>query len=175
MTIPATIEIRPERPSDHATIYDLVKTAFLTAKVSNGKEQDFVDELRAAPHRYLPDLALVAVEDATIVGHVMLTRMPIATATGDRETLLVAPLAVVLDRRSRRIGSQLLRAALDRGRAAGFESVVLVGDPAYYGRFGFRPSTDFGVVNTNGIPAEYVMALELQPGALAGIDGRIGF
>ena len=168
------IEIRPEMPADFAEIHALVKTAFETAKVSNGDEQNFVDRLRASSD-YLPDLALVAIEDDRIVGCVMLTRTSIVTAAGPREILLFAPLAVDLAHRSAGLGARLTREALERGRAAGFDAVTLVGDPAYYGRFGFRPTTDFGVDNTDGIPSQYVQMLELVPGALAGVGGTITF
>ena len=55
----------------------------------------------------------------------------------------------------------------------GYTSVVLVGDPAYYHRFGFKSSVDFGVKNINDIPDEYVMACELVPRGLDGISGTI--
>lgn len=169
-----TIAIRPEAPAEFAEIHGFVQTAFATAKVSNGTEQDFVDELRASPG-YLADLALVAMAGGRVVGHVMLTRKTIATATGPREILLLAPLAVALERRGKGIGARLVETVFERARAAGFDAVVLVGDPAYYGRFGFRTSTEFGIANTAGIPDIYVQIAELVPGALAGISGTVDF
>lgn len=168
------IEIRPEMPVEFAEIHDFVKTAFETAKVSNGDEQTFVDRLRASPG-YLPDLALVATEGDRIVGHVMLTRTAIDMADGPREILLLAPLAVEIGHRRHGLGARLARTVLERGRAAGFDAVTLVGDPAYYGRFGFRPTVDFRVENTQGIPPQYVQMLELVPGALADAAGTITY
>ncbi len=170
----ASIVIRPERPEEFGRIHDFVKTAFETAKVSNGDEQDFVDRLRAS-ETYLPDLALVAVEGDRLVGHIMLTRAAIDTASGRREILLLAPLAIDLAHRGRGLGERLTREGLERSRRDGFDAVTLVGDPAYYGRFGFRPASDFGVTNTNGIPARYVQMLELVPDALADVSGSITY
>ena len=65
--------IRRERPEEFSRIYDLVKIAFQTAKVTNGKEQDFVNQLRAGDN-YIPELALVAEEDGKLIGHIMLTK-----------------------------------------------------------------------------------------------------
>ena len=65
--------IRQEKPSDFPAIYDLVKVAFQTGKVSNGLEQDYVNQLRASGN-YIPQLALVAEEDGKLVGHIMLTK-----------------------------------------------------------------------------------------------------
>lgn len=170
----ATIVLRPVRAADHRAVHAFVKTAFETAKVSNGTEQDFVDGLRASSG-HLPELELVAVEGDEIVGHVMLTRTKIDTATGPREILLLAPLAVRLAERRRGLGARLVAAVTARARDAGFDAVILVGDPAYYGRFGFRAGTDFGVRNTAGIPDPVVQILELVPGALAGTTGTIDF
>lgn len=168
------IDIRLVRPADHAAVHAFVEAAFRTAKVSNGREQDFVDGLRRSAG-HLPDLELVAVAGEEIVGHVMLTRTTIDTAAGPREILLLAPLAVALGARGRGLGARLTNEAMDRARAMGYDAVVLVGDPAYYGRFGFRRSVDFGVTDTNGIPDVYVQMLELVPGALAGVSGTITF
>lgn len=171
---PPAVAIHPEQPAEFPEIHAFVKTAFETAKVSNGDEQNFVDRLRAGPD-YLPDLALVALDGDRIVGHVMLTRTRLATASGAREILLLAPLAVALDHRRAGLGERLTREVLAKAAAAGFTAVILVGDPAYYGRFGFRRSTDLGITNTNGIPDRYVQALELVPGALAGGPATIDF
>ena len=166
--------IRPERPSEFPEIYELVQTAFATAKVSEGDEQDFVDRLRAGLG-YIPELALVAQDDGGIVGHIMLTRTTVATADGPRQVLLLAPVCVVLERRDRGVGARLIGEALRRARELGHAAAVLVGDPAYYSRFGFRPCASFGIANANGIPDEYVMALELASGGLADAAGSILF
>ncbi|HWR07601.1 hypothetical protein [Sporomusa sp.] len=56
--------IRKETEKDFSQIYDLVKAAFQTAKVSDGKEQDFVNQLRSSSN-YIPELALIAEENDT--------------------------------------------------------------------------------------------------------------
>lgn len=53
--------------------------------------------------------------------------------------------------------------------------VLLAGDPAYYHRFGFQASVDFGIRNVNGFPDQYVLACELVPSALTGISGTVDF
>lgn len=168
------IAIRPEMPAEFGEIHAFVETAFSTAEVSNGDEQNFVDRLRASAD-YLPNLALVAIEGDVVVGHVMLTRTTIDTESGPREILLLAPLAVERTHRRRGLGARLTQEVLARARAAGHDAVALVGNPAYYGRFGFRASTDFGVDNTQGIPGRYVQMLELVPGALVGTRATITF
>ena len=55
----------------------------------------------------------------------------------------------------------------------GYTSVLLVGDPAYYHRFGFGAAADFGIKHAHDIPDENVMACELVPGALDGVSGTM--
>ncbi len=166
--------IRPENEADFPVIYDLVETAFKTAKVSNSDEQNFVNRLRASEH-YIPELALVAEDKEKLIGHVMLTRMQIETERGPYSLLLLGPLAVVLECRGQKVGARLVDEVCSRARKMGHTAIVLVGDPDYYQRFGFRPSIDFGIENANEIPSQYVMALELTADALKGIKGVADF
>lgn len=172
--------IRPETPADYDAIYDFVKTAFETAKVSNDKEQDFVSQLRTSSG-YLPEMALVAEQtDASgqsrIVGHMMLTKSEIVRDGGTpRETrfptLLLAPLAVALGERRHGLGAELVRESFKRAKQAGFASILLVGDPAYYERFGFQQADQFDIHPTAKIPPQYVLIYALTPDALCGVSG----
>lgn len=166
--------IRKETEADFSNIYNLVKLAFETAAVSNGKEQDFVTKLRNSDN-YIPELALVAEEDNNLVGHIMLTKTFISNDDNKMETLLLAPIAVALEYRNKGIGSRLVKEAFEAAVKMGYKSVVLVGNPAYYNRFGFKSSVMFNIKNTNNIPDEYVMACELVPDAFKGISGTINF
>lgn len=65
--------IRQENKNDFEKIYQLVKTAFETAEVKDGDEQDFVNELRSSNH-YIPELAFVAELDGEIIGYIMMTQ-----------------------------------------------------------------------------------------------------
>lgn len=168
-----TYTIRAETAVDFPAIHDLIRDAFLTAQVSNGREQDFAAELRAGGN-YLPELALVAEEAGAPVGHLMLTRTGIALGDGRREEALFGgPISVRLDRRRMGIGSALIRESFHRARQLGFRSVLLVGNPDYYRRFGFRSCAEFGLKWQHPIPAENCLACELVPGALQGIRGTV--
>jgi predicted N-acetyltransferase YhbS len=151
-----------------------VKVAFQTAKVSNGDEQDYVNKLRASPS-YIPELALVAEEDKKFVGHIVLTKRAIASGESRVEALLIAPLSVAFEYRNRGVGSKLVEKSFEIAKKLGYKAVFVVGDPAYYGRFGFRSSVSFGIRHVPVIPDPYVMALELSSGALAGVNGTVTF
>jgi predicted N-acetyltransferase YhbS len=89
--------------------------------------------------------------------------------------LLLSPLAVVFERRGQGLGAQLVQEALRLAKVQGHMAVILVGDPAYYSRFGFKSASDFGISNTNGIPDANVMVCELVPGSLKDLNGSIKF
>jgi putative acetyltransferase len=152
----------------------LVKVAFQTAKVSNGREQDFVNQLRSGGN-YIPKLALVAEENGKLIGHIMLTKTYIDNSGSKLETLLLAPISVALEYRNSGVGSSLIKDSFKLAKEMGYTSVILVGDPAYYHRYGFKASVDFGIKNKNNIPDENVMACELVPDALSGVSGTVEF
>ncbi|MDL2267258.1 N-acetyltransferase [Desulfovibrio sp. OttesenSCG-928-G15] len=187
----ASCLIRPERAEEFARIYELVKEAFATARVSDGTEQDFVNQLRAG-NGYIPELALVAEEPGglageeagALVGHVILTRLPYEPHPGDAEWknclvadaayLLLAPLCVREDRRGQGLGAQLVREVLAKAHALGYSAVFLVGDAGYYGRLGFAPVSDFRIQYAPAeLPAEHVLVYELVSGALVGRLGTV--
>lgn len=171
----AGLHIRPESETEFAEIHDLIRTAFETAHVSDGNEQDFADGLRSG-EGYIPLLALVAELDGRPVGHSMLTKTAVERPDGSAfGALLLAPLSVRLEYRNRHIGSALIRESFRRAVQMGYTAVFLCGDPDYYGRFGFRRTSDFGIRPKHGLPEQYVLACELVPGALDGITGTVDY
>ena len=69
----------------------------------------------------------------------------------------------------------LIREAHTRAVGLGLGAVLLVGDPNYYGRFGYRPSITFGIANADGFDARNVVACELMPASLRGVAGTVRF
>jgi putative acetyltransferase len=131
--------IRPEREADHETIDRLVTSAF-----GAPGEAQLIDAIRASAH-YLPDLSLVAVEDGAVVGHVMISQATLGNEGVERPIAILAPLAVDPDHQRSGIGSALVTAATSLADERGEPAVVLVGDPAYYGRFGFEHARPLGI------------------------------
>jgi putative acetyltransferase len=133
--------IRRETTRDADAIRAMTAAAFSRASDLPGSipvEATLVDELRAGP-AWLPVLSLVAVtSDDEIIGHVLCTRGHV----GQAPVLALGPLSVSPDSQRRGVGSALMHAILGAADALGEPLVALLGNPAYYGRFGFRPSTD---------------------------------
>jgi putative acetyltransferase len=128
-------QVRTAVSGDRAGILEVVRDAFSSEDRDGREELDIVEstwELQAAP----PELELVAVADGTIVGHVLAARGDL----GGREVVGVAPLAVLPSRQGTGIGTALIVELLRRAEAARLPLLVVLGDPGYYGRFGFEPS-----------------------------------
>lgn len=169
------MRIREENSADFGVLHDFIGTAFATAEVSDGDEQNFTDRLRAG-EGYRPHLALVAEQEGKIIGHIMATRFPAMRTRGVHADLaLIAPLSVALEHRSRGIGSALMREILHRTTEEGFDAALLVGNPDYYARFGFCTSTEYGIRNSDGIPDRYVQITVFEKKAFNGAEGTVTF
>jgi putative acetyltransferase len=105
----------------------------------------------------------------------MLTKTCVAADDLKFEALLLAPLSVALEYRRRGVGSKLLRVSLELAKNLGYKAVFVVGDPAFYSRFGFKSSVLFGIKHVPVIPDQYVMVRELSAGALTGVTGTVTF
>lgn len=156
--------IRDEQPFDIGSIAMLTTEAFSTMPYSSGTEAAIIAALRAAGALAI---SLVAEEAGAIIGHVAFSA--IALDGKPSQLFALGPIAVRPDVQRRGFGSKLVVAGLERVKALGGTGVVLVGDPAYYGRFGFKRAE--GLVH-DGVPAEYVLAHSLRSDLP---EGRIGF
>jgi putative acetyltransferase len=121
--------VRPESGEDADAVRNVNLAAFPTAQ-----EADLV---KALHDERGCEIALVADDDGTIVGHVMLSRMNVEGDGRHYRALGLAPVAVVPERQGQGIGSALIEEGLRQARERGEEIVFLVGEPDYYRRFGF--------------------------------------
>lgn len=124
--------IRHERAGDEAAIATLTIAAFAGHPHSDGSEPAIIRNLRAAGAL---SLSLVCEQGSDIVGHVALS--PVRIDGEDRGWFGLGPISVLPAFQRRGIGSALMRAAIARMRDRQAGGCVLVGDPAYYSRFGF--------------------------------------
>lgn len=145
------ITIRDETAADIPVIEALTQAAFLNAAHSSHTEQFIVNQLRKAQQL---SLSLVAEDQQQIVGHVAVS--PVRISSGDTGWYGLGPISVCPDKQGLGIGSMLMHAALQRLKALGAEGCVLLGDPNYYARFGFKPIS--GLV-LPGVPQEYFQAV----------------
>lgn len=148
------LTIRPEDPSDADAIDALITSAFRDAPHTSHTEQFIVRGLRKA--RQLT-ISLVAEDDGTLVGHVAVS--PVAVSDGTPGWYGLGPISVVPARQAQGIGSELMTKALAALQDLDAAGCVVLGEPAYYGRFGFRAEP--GLV-LPGVPPEYFQALPFR-------------
>jgi putative acetyltransferase len=155
--------LRPERTSDHPAIHALHVASFPTEG-----EARLVAALRSAGHL---SVSLVAELAGRVVGHVAFSPVGLPGATGG---VGLAPVAVLSAFRGRGIADQLIRAGLGACRQADAGFVVVLGDPAYYSRFGFLPARGWGLRDVYG-GGDAFQALELRPGAIPSEGGQVDY
>ena len=127
------MQIRPERPEDAAAIRVLTDAAFKDLPHSDQTEAKIVEVLRAAEAL---TISLVAVQDGEIVGHVAFSPVRINGVAGAWYGL--GPVSVKPEQQRKGIGQGLIRDGLRQLKSASAAGCVVLGDPAYYSRFGFE-------------------------------------
>lgn len=145
------IKIRKEVTSDVEDIKALTTAAFLNAPHTGHNEQFIVDALRNSENL---TVSLVAVVDGQIVGHVAVS--PVSISDGSQGWYGLGPISVIPAYQGIGIGSQLMRQALATLRELGAFGCVLLGDPKYYSRFGFKLEPSLVLPN---VPPEYFQAI----------------
>jgi putative acetyltransferase len=166
--------LRPENPEDEREIRLINQAAF-----GRPDEADLVDRLRTEGAVLASLVAEEAArenkrgEEKRIVAHILFSRMSIETTSGPVPAVALAPIAVLPERQRRGIGGKLIRYGLDLLRERGERIVIVLGDPDYYPRFGF--SRDKAGLLESPFPPEAFMALELEPGALDGVRGKVRY
>ena len=161
------IIIRSEQKSDIATIYQINELAF-----KQPQEGRLVDTLRK---KGVETISLVASLDNMLVGHCLFTPVTVEEGSHVVESIALGPVAVLPDYQGQGIGAKLIRAGLEKCRQAGYEAVFVLGHRAYYPRFGFQPTQQFDIRCEFDVPPDLFMAVELQPDALATVQGVVTY
>lgn len=143
--------IRSETAADIQAISDVTRAAFEQVPISNQTEHFIVAALRQANAL---TISLVAEVEGEIVGHIAFS--PIAIADGSSDWYGLGPISVLPACQRQGIGKALMHEGLARLQALGAKGCVLVGDPNYYERFGFRSLPE---LTHEGVPQEYVLSL----------------
>lgn len=168
------VEIRQETEADRKAVGRVVLAAFAGISESDQSEHLLIDRLRRSD-QFIPELSLVAEIDDQIVGHILLSIIHVVEGTQRHPSLALAPVSVHPEYQGRGIGARLITAAHDKARQMGFGSVILLGHAEYYPRFGYRKASEYGIRLPFDVPDENCMAVELIPGSLAGVVGRVEY
>lgn len=149
-----SITIRPESSADAQAIEAVTACAFRDAPHTSHTEQHIVESLRRAGKLVI---SLVAEADGRVIGHVAIS--PVSISDGASGWFGLGPISVLPQHQRRGVGSQLVHEALRLLRGRGACGCVVLGEPEFYGRFGFQPDADLVLP---GVPPEYFQAIRLD-------------
>jgi putative acetyltransferase len=159
-----SIIIRPESTADEDAIRHVNRLAF-----DQDEEARLVDALREGG---FVRVSLVAEHEGQVVGHILFSDLPIIAGDGTVAALAPAPMAVLPELQREGIGSALVQSGLAACRQQGHRIVVVLGHAHFYPRFGFLPKLAANLESPFSGSDSY-MAVELVPGALDGVVGRV--
>jgi putative acetyltransferase len=142
----AVVTVRLERAGDIAAIDDVIVRAF-------GREDEarLVAQLRRDGDA---TISLVATAGDAVIGHVLLSPM-----SAPFQALGLAPLSVIPEHQKQGVGTALMNAAVAQAREGGWSAIFVLGDPVYYGRFGFRADLAAGFSSPYAGPHFMVLPL----------------
>jgi putative acetyltransferase len=144
------VTIRPEQPADIPAVRRVHEAAFPTRA-----EADLVDRVRADGKA---SVSLIAQDDGNVIGHALFSPVtfdPAAAVTA----FALAPMAVMPGHEKHAVGRRLVQNGLAECHAQGACLVVVLGEPDYYGRFGFERASRHGLRNEFGAEEEFMVFL----------------
>jgi putative acetyltransferase len=157
------MQIRPETASDSERIANVHRTAF-----PSPDEATLVDKLRGEGNLII---SLVAEDEDLIAGHIAFSPV---TIDGKPGGLGLAPVAVLPEHQQKGIGSDLIRAGIEKANELGVGYLVVLGHRSYYPRFGFETASKWNLANEYDANDAF-MAMELQPGSIPADGGLVKY
>jgi len=188
-------EAKKENAAAHFTVCSIKKETALEIRNSNETDRVVIDKIHTLAFgeqkgpeitelvnglfddkTAMPLLSLVAVENDQLVGHILFTKAILEGIDKPVAIQLLAPLAVLPDAQTKRVGSKLIKEGLSQLRRLDVDLVFVLGHPEYYPRCGFAPAGVLGFEAPYPIPAEHAgawMVQELKEGVIGSVKGKI--
>lgn len=145
------LSLRNEHADDIENIFNLTQLAFLNAAHTDHTEHLIVNALRDANQL---TISVVAELDRQIIGHVAIS--PVEISSGAQHWYGLGPISVAPEYQQQGVGKALIQHALQQLQQLNAAGCVVLGDPAYYSKFGFQPHASLIL---DDVPAEYFQVL----------------
>jgi len=163
------IKLRKETPADYPDIRMVNDVAF-----GRKAESKLVDTLRNTTG-FIPDLSAVAEVDGKVIGHILFYPVTITKDEQKHASLQLAPMSVLPAFRKKSIGKLLVIYGLQAAKDLGHSSVIVLGHPSYYPKFGFERASKWNITSPFPAPDEAFLAIELKRGSLEKVSGIVVF
>ena len=157
--------IEQEQKENYKEVEALVKEAFMEMTDGDPTEHILVKRIRKS-ETFVPELSMIARNDQGILGHILLSVIHIVGEDREFVSLAMAPVSVRPDFQGLGIGGALIDESIQKAKEMGFVSIIVLGHPDYYPRFGFRPTAHWQIRAEFDVPEEALMGMELEVGAL---------
>lgn len=165
------MKIQPIAPSQFSAAVALVTAAFANAPHTDGHEGELCTKLRQSP-TYRPEYDAVATtDDGTVVGSAMLSAARVMGEAATWPVFVLAPLAVLPAYQGQGIGQNLLQYLEVQAGEDERLAISILGDPAYYGRFGYRPASQYGI--SGPFTGPEFMIKPIREGGLYNVSGEL--
>jgi putative acetyltransferase len=161
------LEIRKETPLDFDLITEVNDLAF-----KNPQKSQLIQALRKND-AFKEELSLVATENETVIGYLLLFPTYITNDYRRHSTLLLASMAVLPDRQKQGAGTALIKEAMKQGEKVGFGSIFVSENSEYFFRFGFKKASRWNITMPVSAPGETVLAVELNRQGFSQVSGTI--
>lgn len=162
--------LRPEIKSDFQGITKVNNLAF-----GQPNEGILVKKLRENPS-FVSDLSIVASgPEDEVFGHILFFPVNIVSEKSTILSLALAPMSVLPAYQNKGIGTNLVLKGLSKAKELGYSSVIVLGHPEFYPRFGFKPASKWNINSPYNVPDEVFMALELIHGSLSDVSGTVQY
>lgn len=166
------MEIRKIKNEDYEMITDLTIEAFTNSEHGYGGEADLVKNIRKLDS-YDDNLELVATENNQIIGHALLSEVKIKE--NNLSGLALAPISVSTERQNQKIGSQLMQEIEKKAVQTNFNFIVILGDPNFYKRFGYKEAQTFNIKAPFEVPKEFYLIKMIKDNNSTNYAGTIEY
>ncbi len=165
-------QIRLETPGDYKETETLTRDAFWDLYKPGCVEHLIVHKIRQL-RAFVQELDFVATMNNKIIGNIIYSRAKIVNDHNiENEVLCMGPLSVLPLYQKKGVGSKLICHSTDKAKEIGFKGVIILGNPDYYTRFGYKNAINYNIKTSDGHNFDAFMALELYENSLKGIEGR---
>ncbi|HAH07988.1 MAG TPA: GNAT family N-acetyltransferase [Elusimicrobia bacterium] len=161
--------VRPQKPEESALIEEILRKAY-------GREEEarLFASLRGSQD-FLPQASLVADHEGQLVGYVLFLKASLVGANDSHPALAMALFAVLPEFQRRGMGERLIRHSLERCRGINHHLFFVIGDPAYFSRFGFQDAAASGLGVDFAAPPAPLQVLDLSGSILGRVQGKIRY
>lgn len=160
-------EIRKESPLDFDLITEVTSLAF-----KNHQKSQLIQALRKND-AFKEELSLVATENETVIGYLLLFPTHIINNYRRHTTLLLVSMAVLPDRQKQGAGTALIKEAIKQAQKIGLGSIVVSENSEYFFRFGFKKASRWNITMPENASGETLLALELNRLGFSQVSGTV--